>query len=254
MTMATSLGTTSAEPFSVELPEAFTENWNRIDGITVEGNRITVDPKTYFFRYENPTWLLADWDLVVAELLSVRDTTDLTVEQRALDFVKVHGRRTNDPAEVLATGYQVAARLFREEYLADPGLDHVTAAQLKALREATTIMALNRVELDGHISNVGPCWFFPVVTGVVYQFTEAEGQALDELYHGAWFNEYRRIECVLAHAALGGRLVHGCQAQVDMKGGCVLPYGADLNRFRQELDGLSPDWMSRVEAMGNARA
>jgi hypothetical protein len=74
-------------------------------------------------------------------------------------------------------------------------------------------MALNKVELTGHIANVGPCWFFPVATSVVVNFPDEEARALDELYHGTWFNEYRRVESVLAHAALGGRLVHGCQAQ-----------------------------------------
>ncbi|MEV8153393.1 hypothetical protein AB0R11_12375, partial [Streptomyces fradiae] len=30
--------------------------------------------------------------------------------------------------------------------------------------------------------------------------------------HGGWFNEPRRIESIKAHAALGGRLLHGCQS------------------------------------------
>ncbi|MBB5109633.1 hypothetical protein FHS40_008763 [Streptomyces spectabilis] len=74
--------------------------------------------------------------------------------------------------------------LFRDEYLNIPGLE-VTERELKALREATTIMALNRVELDGRLSNVGPCWFFPVATSVVFGFTQDEGKKVDELYHGA---------------------------------------------------------------------
>ncbi|GGV54934.1 hypothetical protein GCM10010245_86930 [Streptomyces spectabilis] len=75
MTLAASPGTTSTTAFSVALPEPFTPEWSRIDGLTVRGNTITVDPGRYFFRYENPTWLLADWDLVRTELLSAAAPT-----------------------------------------------------------------------------------------------------------------------------------------------------------------------------------
>jgi hypothetical protein len=246
---ATTPAVAATSPITVGLPEAFDPRWNRIDGITVDGHGIiTIDPAVYFFRYENPTWVLCDWETVKAELLGTMESTEQAVEQRALEFVRAHGRQTSDPALVLQTGWQVAAHLFRDEYLDEPGLD-VTPLQLKALREATTIMALNKVELTGRLSNVGPCWFFPVATGVVFEFSYGEGQGLDELYHGAWFNEYRRRESVLAHAALGGRLVHGCQAASDMKGGCVLAYGTDLARFRAELEASDKEWMARVEAM-----
>ncbi|MEU8954999.1 hypothetical protein AB0C93_11910 [Streptomyces sp. NPDC048518] len=249
MTTATTPSTAESKPFSVTLPEAFTPEWSRIDGITVDGHTVAVDPGKYFFRYENPTWVLADWDLVRAELLDVAETSEQAVEQRALEFVKAHGQLTGDPAKVLEVGYEVAAYLFRDEYVGVGGLD-VTERELKALREATTIMALNRVEVDGHLSNVGPCWFFPVATSVVFGFDEDEGERVDELYHGGWFNETRRRESVLAHAALGGRLVHGCQASADMAGGCVLAYGTDLVGFRAELASLRHDWMDRVTAMG----
>ncbi|MFF0741556.1 hypothetical protein ACFYVL_14265 [Streptomyces sp. NPDC004111] len=249
MTSAITPCTTSSKPFSVDLPEEFTAQWGRIDGITVDGTTLTVDPDTYFFRYENPSWVLTDWNLVRTELLGTAETDEQAVEQRALEFVKAHGQVTHDPAKVLEVGYQVAAHLFRDEYLNVPGLD-VTERELKALREATTIMALNRVELDGHLSNVGPCWFFPVATSVVFGFTEEEGKRVDELYHGGWFNEVRRRESVLAHAALGGRLVHGCQASADMAGGCVLAYGTDLEGFRAGLESVRHTWMAKVAAMG----
>ncbi|MFD4480423.1 hypothetical protein ACFWPU_30510 [Streptomyces sp. NPDC058471] len=248
MTMATSPTTAQTMPFSVVLPEPFTPEWSRIDGITVNGTTITVDPARYFFRYENPTWLLVDWALVQSELLDAAETSKQAVEQCALEFVQAHAHTTDDPAKVLQVAYQVASYLFRDEHLDIPGLD-VTEQELKALREATTIMALNRVELDGHLSNVGPCWFFPVATSVVFGFDEAEGKRVDELYHGGWFNETRRRESVLAHAALGGRLVHGCQASADMAGGCVLAYGTDLGAFRTELNDVRHDWMERVVAM-----
>lgn len=56
---------------------------------------------------------------------------------------------------------------------------------------------------NGHISNVGPCWFFPAATSVVFDLGDEEGGMLDEVYHGTWFNEYRRLESIKAHAALG---------------------------------------------------
>ncbi|NRQ39383.1 hypothetical protein HII36_47305 [Nonomuraea sp. NN258] len=235
-------------PFSVELGEEFTPAWNRIDGITVEGKRVTIDPRRYFFRLENPTWRVIAWEKVRDELLIANEGTEVAVEQLALDFIRAHAEQTSEPARVLEIGYQVAAHLFREEYLDEPGLN-VTPTMLKALREATAIMALNKVELDGHISNVGPCWFFPIATEVVYGLPHHEAEALDELYHGAWFNEYRRRESILAHAALGGRLVHGCQAQADMKGGCVVAYGTDLDGFRADLEAFDALWTSRVLGM-----
>ncbi|MFC4014641.1 hypothetical protein ACFOY2_45975 [Nonomuraea purpurea] len=234
--------------FSVELGEEFTPEWNRIDGITVDGNRVTVDPERYFFRLENPTWLVIPWEKVRDELLTTVERTDTAVEQLALDFVRAHAEQTSDPARVLKIGYQVAAHIFRDAYLNEPDLD-ITPAMLKALRESTTIMALNKVELNGHISNVGPCWFFPIATEVVYGLPRKEAEALDELYHGAWFNEYRRRESILAHAALGGRLVHGCQAQPSMKGGCVLAYGTDLDGFRADLEAFDDVWTDRILAM-----
>ncbi|WP_016906845.1 hypothetical protein [Streptomyces xiaopingdaonensis] len=38
-------------------------------------------------------------------------------------------------------------------------------------------MALNKVESDGHISNIGPCWFFPAATSVVFDLDEEMGGA-----------------------------------------------------------------------------
>lgn len=55
---------------------------------------------------------------------------------------------------------------------------------------------------------------------------DATGAMLDEVYHSTWFNEYRRVESIKAHAALGGRLVHGCQSVPNQSGGACVPYGA----------------------------
>ncbi|MEU1624185.1 hypothetical protein ABZ746_02335 [Streptomyces sp. NPDC020096] len=240
--------TIDTSTMSVELPEAFDPRWNRLPGISVDGKRITIDPTQYFFRFESHTWLVADWELVKSQLLPVDETTESTVEQLALDFVKAHGQSTSDAARVLTTAYEVYAYLFREEHLNGLGLPQVTADHLGMLRQAATLMALNKVELDGHISNVGPCWFFPAATSVVFDLSHERGGMLDEVYHGGWFNEHRRIESIKAHAALGGRLVHGCQSVPDQTGGVVAPYGASMSAFRGELARFKTEWIQQVYA------
>ncbi|MYV51339.1 hypothetical protein [Streptomyces sp. SID3212] len=236
------------EIITVDLPTAFDPGWNRLPGIHVDGRRITIDPEKYFFRFESHSWLVADWDLVTSELLPVEETTASAVEQMALDFIKRHAVRTSDPARVLSTAYQVYAYLFRDEHLNGLGLSQVTADHLRMLREAATLMALNKVELDGHISNVGPCWFFPAATSVVFGLDDSVGDMLDEVYHGGWFNEHRRVESIKAHAALGGRLVHGCQAVPDQSGGVVAPYGASMTLFREDLSAFKVGWLAQVYA------
>lgn len=233
---------------TVELPDAFDPRWNRLPGIQVDGRRIAIDPAEYFFRFESNTWLVADWELVKAQLLDVDETTESAVEQLALDFIKQYSESTSDAARVLATAYEVYAYLFREEHLAGLGLPKITADHLRMLREAATLMALNKVELDGHISNVGPCWFFPAATSVVFDLDDETGGMLDEVYHGGWFNEHRRIESIKAHAALGGRLVHGCQSVPDQSGGVVAPYGASMANFRDDLAEFKAGWIEQVYA------
>ena len=242
--------TTTVAPttITVELPEAFDQRWNRLPGITVDGKRITIDPAQYFFRFESNSWLVVDWATVQSDLLHAQETEASAVEQIALDFIKAHGRSTADAGEVLAIAYQVYSYLFREEHLATLGLPKVTADHLKMLREAATFMALNKVELTGHISNVGPCWFFPSATGVVFDLNEEDGQMLDEVYHGGWFNEHRRIEGIKAHTALGGRLVHGCQSVPDQSGGVVAAYGTSMSVFGTELAAFKNEWIEQVES------
>lgn len=63
---------------------------------------------------------------------------------------------------------------------------------------------------------------------VAFDFSDAEAEQLGELYHGLWFNEPRRTESVLAHAAFGGPLAHGSQSRPNMSGGAVVPYGLDV--------------------------
>jgi hypothetical protein len=189
---------------------------------------------------------VCSWKQVQSELLTSSETTDQAIEQRVLDFVHAHGHRTNDPAEILKTAWQVYAHIFREEHLTNPELSWVTPRMLTALRECATLMALNRVDLDGHVSNVGPAWMVAAAAAVAFDFSNDEAEQLDELYHGLWFNEPRRIESVLAHAALGGRLVHGCQSRPNMSGGCVVPYGCDIDGFRRELGTFRQEWLDAV--------
>lgn len=233
---------------TVELPEAFDQRWNRLPGITVDGKHISVNPAEYFFRFETNSWLVIDWQTVKDGLLNVNETQAAAVEQMALEFVKTHGRSTADAAEVLAIAYEVYSYLFRDEHLAGLGLPKVTPDHLRMLREAATFMALNKVELDGRISNIGPCWFFPAATSVVFDLDVEDGEMLDEVYHGGWFNEHRRIEGIKAHTALGGRLVHGCQSKPNQSGGVVAAYGTAMANFAMELDALKAEWIAQVNS------
>lgn len=232
----------------MELPEAFDPRWNRLPGVTVDGRRLAVDPAEYFFRFESDSWLLCDWQRVRDELLGAAESTDTALEQAALDFVRTHGRSTRDGAEVLATAAQVYAHLFRDELLPVGGLEKIGPEHLKMLRQAATLMALNKVELTGEITVVGPAWFFAAALAVVFDLSDEDAQMLDEAYHGAWFTESRRVESVQAHAALGGRLVHGCQSSGEGSGGVVAPYGTSIAAFRDHLAGMRDEWVAAVYA------
>jgi hypothetical protein len=180
---------TTATPIVVQLPERIDPRWSRLPGVRVDGRIVTVDPAEYFFRFDSNTWRVVDWDLVHDRLLGVRETSEKALEQIALEFIQEHGRSTDDPAEVLSTAWHVYSYLFREELLPVAGLEQIGPQELRMLREAAVFMALNKVEQDGSISNVGPCWFLPAATGVVFDLDDEDGQALDEVYHGTWFNE-----------------------------------------------------------------
>ena len=88
----------------------------------------------------------------------------------------------------------------------------------------------------------------PTRTDQQGRITRADGRMLDEVYHGGWFNEYRRIEGIKAHTALGGRLVHGCQSVPDQSGGVVAPYGTSMADFAVELAGMKSEWIEQVES------
>jgi hypothetical protein len=253
MTLTTYTDQPAASVIRAKLPQAFSGGWNRLDGVTVDGDELTIDTARYFYRYQNPTWMLCDWVSVRRDLLGVAETPESALEQVVLDYVRANGRRTTDPAEVLTTAWHVYAFLFRDEQLADPGLARVAPRYLPMLREMGTVMALNRVELDGTITNVGPAWFFADVAQVVFSLSVEECVELDELYHGGFFNERRRVESVKAHAALGGRLVHGCQSAPDLSGGVVAPYGMDVTRFADELGRFKSGWRAAIHAQRTQR-
>jgi hypothetical protein len=229
------------------LPISLDPRWSRLPGLQVDGSTVTIDPG-HWFRFESASWLICDWTGVRDELLPVAETADRALEQTVLDYIRTHGRTTTDPAEVLSTAWHVYAHLFRDELLPVAGLEAIGPAELRMLREAATLMALNKVEDTGHIANIAPTWFFGAAVPVVFDLDEQAGQLIDEVYHGAWFNESRRVESVKAHAALGGRLVHGCQSGGNMSGGAVAPYGANIEAFRAELGTMRDEWISAVRA------
>lgn len=243
---------TSTAPIVVQLPERIDPRWSRLPGVRVDGRTVTVDPTEYFFRFDANTWRVVDWELVRDRLLGVRETSEKALEQVALEFIQEHGHSTDDAAEVLTIAWHVYSYLFRDELLPVAGLEQIGTDELRMLREAAVFMALNKVELDGSISNVGPCWFFPAATGVVFDLDDEAGEALDEVYHGTWFNESRRVESILAHAALGGRLVHGCQSSPNQSGGALVPYGGSIERFRADLASFRDGWLAEVRALRTA--
>lgn len=239
----------TAAPIVVQLPERIDPRWSRLPGVRVDGHTVTVDPAEYFFRFDSNTWRVVDWELVRDHLLGVRETGAKALEQIALEFIQEHGHSTDDAAEVLTIAWHVYSYLFRDELLPVAGLEQIGPDELRMLREAAVFMALNKVEMDGSISNVGPCWFFPAATGAVFDLDDEAGQALDEVYHSTWFNESRRVESILAHAALGGRLVHGCQSTPNQSGGALVPYGGSIERFRADLASFRDGWLAEVQAL-----
>jgi hypothetical protein len=236
------------EKIVARLPEEFDSRWNRLPGITVDGYQITIDPQEYFFKLGHHSWLVIPWQQVERDMLTATETADTSLEQIALEYIQANATSTRDAATVLAIGYEVYRYVFRAEHLADLGMPEITTEHLRMLRQVGTFMALNKVELTGEISTIGPAWFFNSTTRAVFDLTDPEGDMLDEVYHGGWFNEARRLELVRAHTALGGRLVHGCQSVPSQTGGAVVPYGAPLTKFREELAAMKATWIAAVEA------
>src|SRR5699024_10290057 len=157
--------------------------WNKLTGVSTKVTTLTIDPEQCFFRYDNPTWLVCDWEQVRSDLLDARENEHAAMEQIALDYVNSNSRITHDPAEVLTTAWHAYAYLFHPEHLEASDLpSDVSAEHLRMLIEVTTMMALNRVEQSGEITNVGPAWMFTEAVKVVYGIDGAEAELVDELY------------------------------------------------------------------------
>jgi hypothetical protein len=241
MTVPVDLQTKTA---SVKLPLSM--GWNELDGFTVENGTVTIDPQQYFFRYESPEWLICEWATVERDLLPLKESETQAVEQAVLEFIQAHGKSTTDLDELLRTAWQVNSFIFRDEHAGEPDLAHLDPAYFGMLREMGTVMAMNRVLNSGHIANVGPAWFFGIAAERVFGLSPAQGKELDDLYHGTFFNETRRVEALKANAALGGRLVHGCHSCDSMSGGCIVPFGADIDSFMADLRQFRSDWIDRI--------
>lgn len=241
------MGTHTIEASRISARIDLDPRWTKVPGVTVTaGGDVEIAPEQYFFRYEEPAWLMIDWERVRGAWSGLDETNEEALEQKCLNFIKTEARTTTDAGEVLENAQKVYAFLFREERLVDPDLGWVTSKHLQILRETSTMMALNRVAHDGRARNVGPAWFFPVCAKEIFDLTDDEATQVDELYHGGFFNESRRVEGIKAHTALGGRLVHGCQAVANLKGGAVVEYGTDITGFQRDLNSFAPEWMSMI--------
>ncbi|MCP5197404.1 MAG: hypothetical protein H6974_11565 [Gammaproteobacteria bacterium] len=222
--------------------------WNRVPGISVQEDKITIDTAKYFYRYENPVWRMIEWETVLQYWPFLRETSEKSLEQCCLEFINCHSKITQNPSIVLQNAEKVYAFLFDEQRPDISDIPFLTSKLLTVLRETSTLMALNRVEADGHASNVGPAWFFPVCSQKVFDLTNDESDHVDELYHGGFYMESRRADATRAHTALGGRLVHGCQSKPNMAGGCVVSYGASLNGFYADLNSFRRQWIQAIRA------
>lgn len=223
--------------------------WEIIPGITVKDEAIEINPEEYFFRYENPQWKYVDWETVQNNWESLNESSDKSLEQKCLEFISKNAHSTNDPSVILENSEKVYSFLFDRERVNIGGKDNIPDNFLQILKEASTLMSLNRVELSGHASNVGPAWFFPIASQKVFNLSDEESMQLDELYHGGFYTESRRVDGIKAHVALGGRLVHGCQSAADMAGGCVLEYGANIQGFHNDLASFRDNWISMIKSL-----
>jgi len=221
--------------------------WERVPGVKVTDDGVTIDPNKYFFRYEEPQWRIVDWEKVAENWEQLDESEGTTLEQKCLNFIKEHAITTNDPKLVLENSEKMYEFLYDSNRLDLSGLPHVNEKHLQALKEASTMMALNRVDRDGRARNVGPAWFFPVCTQKVFDLSDGETVEVDELYHGGFFTESRRVDGIKAHTALGGRLVHGCQGSANMAGGCVLEYGSSVEGFHDDLKSFRDEWIQVIK-------
>ena len=221
--------------------------------MSTKGTTLTIDPEQYFFRYDNPTWLVCDWEQVRSDLLDARENEHAAMEQIALDYVNSNSRITHDPAEVLTTAWHAYAYLFHPEHLEASDLpSDVSAEHLRMLIEVTTMMALNRVEQSGEITKRRSGGMFTEAVKVVYGIDGAEAELVDELYQRHLVQRVApdREDQSPRSPGRTARVRVPIQHLKDMAGGCVVLYG-DIARFREQLTTFRTEWMARVRACGN---
>jgi hypothetical protein len=249
--MATTL---SASPSIVSFTpqRQFHIGWERVSGIKLIGDAIQITPTQYFERFEDPSWTYVPWETVQAHWTELSETPDMAIEQACLQFIRKHSQQSRDASVILENAEKVYSFVFNESLLHEiEDLDHVTANDLRVLRESSILCALNKVALNGRITNIGPAWYFAQCARLVYGLSATDEQRVDELFHGGFFNALRLREQTRAHVALGGRLVHGCQSSGNGSGGCVVGYGTDVAVMQKELLALRPGFLNQFsEATG----
>jgi hypothetical protein len=234
----------------VRTASAFHHGWNRIPGIRVDGDDLEITLE-YFIRREDVLWDYVPWEVVQAYWGEIGESEDFALEQSALAFIRRHKISTDRLETVLENAEKVYSFLFDSTRLAaHEDLRSVSDADLRVLRESSTLCAINRVNTAGRITTIGPAWYFAQCARVVYGLDAAAEARVDELFHGGFFNGPRLRDQVRAHTALAGKLVHGCQGSGHGSGGCVVAYGTDLDVMQSELLALRPVALGFFESLG----
>jgi hypothetical protein len=169
--------------FTYVSSKPFHPGWNKIPGIQVEDGLITITPRNYFTKFEDPVWDYVPWDIVQAHWDEISETPEFVLEQVCLNFIRKQKRTTDDPRLILKNAEQVYSYIYNEERIfATPDLSEmVTSQDIQILRECSILCSLNKVDLDVHISNIGQAWFFVQCSRTVYDLNKEEHQ-INTLY------------------------------------------------------------------------
>ena len=217
----------------------FHPGWNKIAGLSIDNDVLKIDRATYFIRSEEDSWSYVPWEVAQRGWSEIQETPNKALEQSALEFIARHRVITRDPAVILRNAEAVYGFLYAPSRLAThEDLRDVNADDLRILREASILCALNKVARNGRITVIGPAWYFAQCARLVFDLDREAELRVDELFHGGFFNGARLSDQVRAHVALGGKLVHGCQGSGNGSGGCVVEYGTDLQTLQMELVAL----------------
>jgi len=217
----------------------FHEGWNKIPGLTVSDDVLTIDRDQYFIRFEDESWSYIPWAAARQGWSEIEETSEKALEQSALEFIARNRITTRDPAVILRNAEAAYSFLYDPQRLAAyDDLRDVSADDFRILRECSILCALNKVARNGRITVIGPAWYFAQCARTVFELDRDAEVRVDELFHGGFFNGARLSEQVRAHVALGGKLVHGCQGSGNGSGGCVVQYGTDVQALQSELVAL----------------